>query len=146
MSTEVRNKKLYTGPGLYIGRGSPYGNDWTHIPKGTKAIHVVESVKEAVFCFTDWFIYGEDDRAVAYREAMFNRVFENKILICWCVDEHGKGNCHGQVLAAISNQMFATPDRPDYQWTMEYWADKLNNARDKYAPRCSYNDCEVHLF
>lgn len=36
---------------VYIGRGSIWGNPYTHIPSGTKAEHVVSSRDEAIIAY-----------------------------------------------------------------------------------------------
>lgn len=142
--TIVRNKKLYTGPGMYIGRPTMWGNDWTHHTKDTKAIHVVPTVKEAVFHFTDWLVNGTDDRAVAYRKALINGTFTDKTLICWCVNATGEGDCHGKILARMVD--LVENDWEPWDAVFAYYQSKVSAAAHKYGPRCNGEECAVHRF
>ena len=53
----VVNRHTYSGPRdnsyIYIGRGTPLGNQWSHTP-GTAAAHKVETREEAVSRFHEW--------------------------------------------------------------------------------------------
>jgi hypothetical protein len=53
----VVNRHTYSGPRdnsyIYIGRGTPLGNQWSHTP-GTAAAHKVETREDAVSKFHEW--------------------------------------------------------------------------------------------
>ncbi len=141
---KVVNKRYYNGPGTYIGRGSVWGNDWSHLPK-SKAIHGgLASVEDAVFHYTDWLVNGLDTQARDLAHALEDgtAAFEHAVLICYCVDENGNGNCHGKVLAAIATQMEQCNGQTQDVW--DEWQAKLDAKRHLYTPRCE--GCEHHAF
>lgn len=79
---------------VYIGRGSKWGNPFTH-KQGTKAKWVVNSVEEAVQKYVEWLYNQEDLLADIYE-------LRGKILGCWCKIK-GDELCHGDVLAELAN-------------------------------------------
>jgi len=91
--TKVVNK--YAEPyDIYIGRGSKWGNPFTH-KKGTTAEYIVESREEAVEKFREWILQQED---------LMNSLEElkGKTLGCFCKPK----SCHGDVLAELVNKRF----------------------------------------
>lgn len=81
---------------VYIGRGSQYGNDWSH-RSDTKARHVVETREKAVECYrVDLWrrLNGPNGpRLIAELAAL-----KGKRLGCYCAPKL----CHGEVLAAAA--------------------------------------------
>ena len=77
---------------VYIGRGSPWGNDWSHLVD-SKAKYRVGSREEAIRKYTEWFLSHNDVIAGARYE------LRGRILGCYC----SPLNCHGFVLAAVAN-------------------------------------------
>lgn len=78
---------------VYIGRGSKWGNPFTHKPEGTKAQYVVESRQAAI---------------EAYREYLLNspllkdiQELKGKTLGCFCKPQA----CHGDVLVELINNL-----------------------------------------
>lgn len=80
----------------YIGRGSKWGNPFTH-KQGTKAKWVVGSVDEAIQKYVEWL--GE-------QEELLKDIHElrGKVLGCWC-KINGDEPCHGDVLAELANSI-----------------------------------------
>lgn len=89
----VWNKHHKNAPAdaVYIGRGSPWGNPFTHM-KGTKATHIVGSRAEAVVAF-DAALSPEDRKLI-------KRELKGKHLVCFC----SPLPCHGDVLLRIANE------------------------------------------
>lgn len=97
---KVVNKRTHKPqPGqvdVYIGRGSPLGNPWTHI-KGrmTLARHVADSKDDAIEKCIYWqSIQLEDEKSDQYKE--FRRIvkiaMDNDVnLVCYCAP----ARCHG---------------------------------------------------
>lgn len=99
---QVKNKRTYNGPGVYIGRGSPLGNPYTHKKGLTKAEFVVESRDDAIEQYEIWLVEQlSDEKSEAYKE--FNELLElykktgELVLICYCVP----ANCHGFVISRM---------------------------------------------
>lgn len=76
----------------YVGRGSGWGNDWSHL-RDSRAKYVVGSREEAIRKHAEWFLSREDMVEQARRE------LRDRILGCYCVPL----NCHGLTLAAVAN-------------------------------------------
>ena len=83
---------------FYIGRGSPLGNEYSHLSHST-AKYKVKTREEAVQCYADSF-----EEIIKEERAgnMFNRIkraFEEGpiILECWCAPHL----CHGQVIGTF---------------------------------------------
>jgi hypothetical protein len=86
---------------VYIGRGSVYGNPFTHLPlANTQAIVQVGSVDEAVKAYRDWldgdpkWAHIEPDRRLAIL-AKIPTLKDDDVLGCYCRPRHA---CHGDVL------------------------------------------------
>ena len=78
---------------VYIGRGSKWGNPYTHLPVGaTKAQFQVKTVKEAIAKYQEYII-GRPDLLLALGE------LEGKRLGCFCAPKP----CHGDVLVKLVN-------------------------------------------
>lgn len=91
--TNVVNIK-YEAYQVYIGRGSPYGNRWTHIKhKPTKAQFLVDSIEESIAKYQEW-VLGQPDLLKKIRQEL-----TGKTLGCFCKP----GPCHGDVLVKICN-------------------------------------------
>lgn len=78
---------------VYIGRGSPFGNPFSH-KQGTKATWVVSSRDEAVDKYREWILQQPE---------LLARLPElkNKTLSCWCAPKR----CHGDVLLELVEQL-----------------------------------------
>ena len=94
--TTVVNINLNETYDVYVGRGSPYGNDWSDRP-GTKAKHIVPTRAEAIWCFERHL----DEHPEL--EAQMKRDCAGKRIGCFCRPAkgfRGKLLCHAQVIAA----------------------------------------------
>ena len=94
----------------YIGRGSIYGNPFTHLPVGlTKASVQVASVDEAVDCYEAWlrgdpkWSWLERPRRMQILLALCASHFtDNDVLGCFCRPRH---RCHGDVLDKLYQEI-----------------------------------------
>lgn len=104
----IRNRRP-DGTAIYIGRPSaeyayvrsPLANEWSHL-QNSRARHHVESIEEAVRCYHRWLLEEvKDEGSAAFRE--LERLAEiaergTLLLVCWCVNPAGVGECHGHVV------------------------------------------------
>lgn len=80
---------------VYIGRGSKWGNPFTHLPlDGTMASFQVKTREEAIKRYRDW-ILTQPSLMAALPE------LKGKRLGCWCRPQA----CHGEVLVELVRQM-----------------------------------------
>jgi hypothetical protein len=77
---------------VYIGRGSKWGNPYSH-KKGTMASWEVDTREDAIRLFEEWFRAQPELVEAAKRE------LKDKVLGCWCKPL----DCHGDVLLKIAN-------------------------------------------
>lgn len=96
--TRVVNKHHRVPYDVYIGRGSAWGNPFSH-REGTKAEFVVATRDEAISSYAAW---------VQEQPHLMARIPElkGKVLCCFCRPPKGfQGRllCHGQVLAALAD-------------------------------------------
>jgi hypothetical protein len=90
-----------TAPRIYIGRGSPLGNPFTHM-KGTKAEFIVATREEAVFQYNIWLrqtISEGNIDALLLLHTIANQAVkpEGVELVCYCAPKA----CHGDVIKDI---------------------------------------------
>ena len=84
---------------VYIGRGSKWGNPFTH-KDGTTALYKVESRKKAIDAYREWITNGEGQHLLDDLDEL-----KGKILGCWCKPK----SCHGDVLVElIENQKYVS--------------------------------------
>ena len=76
---------------VYIGRGSRWGNPYSH-KVGTLAEHVVGSRTEAIQKFEEYLLSNEE-LMVSLPD------LKGKILGCWCKPK----SCHGDILLRYAN-------------------------------------------
>lgn len=79
---------------LYIGRGSPYGNRWSH-KEGTTAEFKVDTRQEAIQCHKEWLMTQPD-------LLLEVRAMKGKTLGCWCKHPNNPLDCHGDTFAEIA--------------------------------------------
>ncbi len=92
----VLNRKEHNVPegAIYIGRGSKWGNQWSHLPNSS-ARHKVWTREEAVVCHRRDLLHKIKVGAISIRELA---TLADKVLICYCSPEL----CHGHTLAAAA--------------------------------------------
>lgn len=92
--------KYHGNTGEYIGRGSPLGNPFTHLP-GTKAQFIVCSREQAVTSYRVWIdqqIHEQNPVILAELTRLCQLAAKGPInLICYCAPKA----CHGDVLKEI---------------------------------------------
>lgn len=81
---------------VYIGRGSKWGNPFTHISnRKTLAKYVVGTRTEAILAYKEWITNGDGQYLLQDLSEL-----KGKRLGCWC---HPKP-CHGDVLKELVNK------------------------------------------
>ncbi len=76
---------------VYIGRGSKWGNPYTHIKdRETKAEYIVESREKAIQMYKEWILLRPD-----LLEDL--KELKDKRLGCWCKPK----SCHGDILVEL---------------------------------------------
>ena len=98
---EIVNKKTYNeDDAVYVGRGSPLGNPYSHLPN-TLATFWVESREEAIEKYRVWLkcqITQIGCPQMLFAELVkFYRDFGKLKLACWCAPL----NCHAEVIAEM---------------------------------------------
>ena len=76
---------------VYVGRGSKWGNPYSH-KEGTLAEYVVESRREAVQKFEEYLLSNEELMGSLSE-------LKGKTLGCWCKPK----SCHGDILLRYAN-------------------------------------------
>jgi hypothetical protein len=91
VSPRVWNKREANVPrdAVYVGRPSPYGNPYTHLPGGTAAKFRVSSREEAIRMFEERVLPTLDLSPLRGRD-----------LVCWCAPK----SCHADVLLREANK------------------------------------------
>ncbi|MNS17312.1 hypothetical protein D3C71_1205770 [compost metagenome] len=91
METIVVNKYHKVPYDIYIGRGSKWGNPFSHL-ESSLAKYRVETREEAVECYREW-IWTQPELLASLDE------LKGKRLGCTCFPKP----CHGDVLAELAN-------------------------------------------
>ncbi len=79
---------------VYIGRGSKWGNPFTHIKdKKTLAEHIVNTREEAIEKYREYIINNPELMGSLSE-------LKNKVLGCYCKPE----SCHGDILVELISQ------------------------------------------
>ncbi len=81
---------------VYIGRGSKWGNPYTHKSHPTKAEYIVGTREEAIQAYRDYITTGEGKH-------LLKDLYElkSKVLGCFCRPL----SCHGDVLAELADAL-----------------------------------------
>lgn len=91
--TTVVNKYHGVKWDIYIGRGSKWGNPFTHMDN-TLAEFKVGTREEAIDAYREW-IMGQPDLLEGIYE------LKGKVLCCFCKPKA----CHGDILAELANNL-----------------------------------------
>ena len=91
--TKVVNKHHKVPYDIYIGRGSKWGNPFSHMD-GTKAKYKVETREEAIEKYREW-ILSQPELLASLHE------LKGKTLCCFCAPKP----CHGDVLAELADNL-----------------------------------------
>lgn len=153
MATLIANVKNHNaGPNdLYIGRGSIFGNDWTHLSRARAAHRALPSAQESVFHYADWLVNGVDEHARFLRSLILNGDLQGRTLVCFCKP----APCHGDILSTLIDRAAEIKNRYDlhdpegdgyYEFNEAVFGDmaaRLDRKRDEYGARCG---CKFHRF
>jgi len=91
--TSVVNKYHKVPYDIYIGRGSKWGNPYSHLPSAL-AKYRVATREEAVAKYREW-IMTQPELLGALGE------LKDKVLCCYCAPKI----CHGDVLVELVNEL-----------------------------------------
>lgn len=94
-------KHLSTNNDIYVGRGSPLGNPYTHIRNNTKAEYVVSSRNVAIAIYENWLSQKIKDKDPDVCN-MLNKIYSmakrgDVNLVCYCFPK----NCHANIIKRI---------------------------------------------
>jgi hypothetical protein len=91
---KVYNKRHGDAPlgAVYIGRGSKWGNPFTHLKSKTLASYVVETRDQAVDKYRE-YLYNNAELMDSLDE------LRGKDLVCYCAPQR----CHGDILLEVAN-------------------------------------------
>jgi len=85
----------YDAYDIYIGRGSKWGNPYSH-KDHTLAAYKVKTRTEAISKYEDYILHNQE-----LLSSLFE--LEDKVLGCFCKKPHRNISCHGDILSALSN-------------------------------------------
>lgn len=102
-TTVINIHKAKKGGYEYIGRGSKWGNPFSHLV-GTKAAYLVQSRDEAISEFKKWITEGEG----VFLLSSLHEI-RGKVLGCYCAPLP----CHGHVLAELCDKYLGEPPPPE---------------------------------
>lgn len=88
-----KHKDSYQFGDVYIGRGSKWGNPFSHLKHLGGSIIIVDSREEAIQKYEEWLVNQPQLVEDAKKE------LRGKNLICYCTPLP----CHGEVLIKIAN-------------------------------------------
>ena len=121
-----KRKHAATGNDVYIGRPSPLGNPYSHMPD-TLASFKCRTREESIEKYELWLrdkLKCGDEKI----KAEFARLRQDTVLVCWCVPSR----CHGDVIAKLwqeRNQMSYYESETGEAWKTT--VDSENRRRDK---------------
>jgi hypothetical protein len=81
---------------VYIGRRSPWGNPWTHLPINVHPDLKVSTRLQAIAKFEEWIMQPEQADMVKRAK----KELKGKDLVCFCFPKP----CHGDILLRIANE------------------------------------------
>ncbi|MFZ2992552.1 MAG: DUF4326 domain-containing protein [Microgenomates group bacterium] len=100
----IKNKKTYSGEGVYIGRPSTLGNPYSHM-SGTLAKYKCSTRKESIEKYREWLKeeWGKNGAVKKELRRLFliYKTTRELNLICWC---HPLP-CHGEYIKEIILKM-----------------------------------------
>ena len=96
MGTSVVNINFGEKYDVYIGRGSKWGNPFTHHKRPTKAAFQVDTREQAIEAYRDYITNGEGKH-------LLKDLYElkSKVLGCYC----NPSSCHGHILAELADKL-----------------------------------------
>lgn len=95
--TMVVNKRRESDWDVFVGRGSKWGNPFTHLDlESTKAQHRVETVEKAVELYAEWLHEPAQAQLLAAVHSL-----RGKVLACYCDGPP----CHAYYLASLCDAL-----------------------------------------
>jgi len=91
MATTVVNRRRDKFD-IYIGRGSIWGNPFTHLSGPTRAIYTVATREEAIDSYREWV--KKQPELMAQLSSL-----KGKVLGCYCKPQ----DCHGDILSELAD-------------------------------------------
>lgn len=91
-----------TSDEVCVGRGTKWGNPFTHYPGGTLAQYRVDSRDESIDRYESW-LYDQPELVDQLSE------LTGKTLVCWCKP----ARCHGDILLRLANPGLFDKPEPD---------------------------------
>lgn len=110
---------------VYIGRGSPLGNPYTHLKGKTKAEFIVGTRDESIDAYEAYLIERPDLMALL-------PALRGKTLGCYCKPKR----CHGDVLVRLLDQfsdLFLSTWDPNLWWLYQS-CDKVTDQLHLWEP------------
>lgn len=103
MQTTVVNKYRHvaTANDVYIGRGSKWGNPFTHIQSGTKAETIVTTREEVIQAYREYITTGRGTSLLKDLHEL-----RGKNLVCFCKPKE----CRGDILKELVEDLYGTAD------------------------------------
>lgn len=104
---KVVNIKKYDGDDVaYIGRGSPLENIYSSKKSKFSYVIMVATSEIAIELYKEYLLkkIKNKDRVILYELKLMIQYYEKHgtlALGCFCKDEHGNGNCHGDFVKEI---------------------------------------------
>ena len=98
MPTRIANCR-YDDYDVYIGRGSKWGNSYSHLDR-SKAPYHVDTREEAIELYRRWIL------SIPGIMNVINTELKDRVLGCYCRPPSGfRGEllCHGQILAGLAD-------------------------------------------
>ena len=77
---------------VYIGRGSIWGNPYTHLKTSTQAKYIVKTREIAIESYRNYILHGEGKHLLKHLHEL-----KGKTLGCWCKPK----SCHGDILKEL---------------------------------------------
>jgi predicted NAD-dependent protein-ADP-ribosyltransferase YbiA (DUF1768 family) len=108
---------------VYIGRGSPYGNNWSHM-ENTKAEFKVASREDAVLTYDLW-LSGQPKLI-----AQIKKELKGRDLLCFCKPLL----CHGEILERVAND--------EGKWHRNWFSNMLPFEAPLIYQEITYNSTE----
>lgn len=89
-----KHKDVIPADAVYVGRGSKWGNPFSHLPSSKHNVITVSTREEAIRQFE--FMFLADPNAIALAKAEL----KGKNLVCFCAPLA----CHADVLMKVANE------------------------------------------
>lgn len=105
MEIQIVNIHDFKGDHVYVGRGSPLGNPFSHRLSKFE-VYKVATRSEAIEKYRTWLdeqLQFDTPQSRAIMECMAKLVADNKIVLgCFCVPQ----KCHAEVIAEVLRKRF----------------------------------------